>query len=99
MKQFKCPHCGEIKEVNLWGRINHPHLFGVWLYMKCPKCEKYLWMRRVPKYKYTIVYVDFNNTYQSFIVWADSFRELSRKVKRTILKKDVLYISSIVTDK
>ena len=47
MRKFQCKHCEMTQIVTLWERIKHPHLFGVRLYMKCPKCGKRNWHRRV----------------------------------------------------
>lgn len=43
MKDFQCKHCGNIQEVSLWKQICHMHLFGKWIYIKCPKCGKCSW--------------------------------------------------------
>lgn len=51
MKQFKCKHCNNIREITFWQEVSHPHLFGVWLYLKCPKCGKKSWFKRVKKVK------------------------------------------------
>lgn len=50
-KKFKCKECGNIREVGLWGEINHPHLFGKKLLMKCPKCDKVIWHVKVEEEK------------------------------------------------
>lgn len=51
MKQFKCKHCGEIRDVGFWKEINSFHLFGKWVYVKCPKCGKRSWMRKTEEEK------------------------------------------------
>ena len=43
MKQFQCKHCGNIQEISLWGQICRMHLFGKWIYAKCPHCGKRSW--------------------------------------------------------
>ena len=48
MKSFQCKHCGSIQEVSLWKQICHMHLFGKWIYIKCPKCGKRSW-HKVPE--------------------------------------------------
>jgi predicted nucleic-acid-binding Zn-ribbon protein len=48
MKQFQCKHCGNIQEISLWGQICRMHLFGKWVYAKCPKCGKRSW-HKVPE--------------------------------------------------
>jgi ribosomal protein L37E len=51
MKQFKCKHCGEIRDVSLWKEVNLFHFFGKWVYVKCPKCGKRSWHKRVKEEK------------------------------------------------
>lgn len=47
MKQFKCKHCGKTRDVSFWKEVISFHLFGKWVYVKCPHCEKRSWMKRV----------------------------------------------------
>ena len=47
MKQFKCKHCGEVRDVSFWKELCSFHLFGKWVYVKCPHCGKRSWMKKV----------------------------------------------------
>ena len=47
MKQFKCKHCDYVRDVSFWKELNSFHLFGIWVYVKCPNCGKRSWMKRV----------------------------------------------------
>ena len=47
MKLFKCKHCGATADISLWKELNSPHLFGKWIYAKCPYCGKRSWLKRV----------------------------------------------------
>lgn len=51
MKQFKCKHCGKTRDVSFWKEVNSFHLFGKWVYVKCPHCGKRSWMKRVEEEK------------------------------------------------
>jgi uncharacterized protein YlaI len=47
IKVFICPKCGKAVKTTLWQRINHPHLFGKKLYLKCPECKQKGWFIKV----------------------------------------------------
>ena len=47
--RFTCPHCKHTFELSFWKWLNAPHLFDVWRYAQCPKCNKRSWVRVVRK--------------------------------------------------
>ena len=50
MKKFKCKHCEQVREVSFWKELFSFHLFGEWVYVKCPNCGKRSWMKKVDVY-------------------------------------------------
>jgi len=46
-RYFQCSKCKAINEVGFMKMINSMHLFDIWLYLKCPICGKYNWVKRV----------------------------------------------------
>ena len=46
--KFICPSCGYfIKYNSFWAWVSRPHMFDEWRFIKCPKCKKRSWMRRI----------------------------------------------------